>query len=540
MNRLKTYIAEVTGPQLFNYQIYMFFLPVFWVTSVLANVQDFTLSNVVVWTIANALAIAVGLLVIVIADKWLFPNRESHPANIFVVLLLGLFVGASKGFLTTYLAYLLGAESDLGFLASRTIQASILGLITLPSLALVAATQTRFQRERDALVAEKVRHSVGDGFESEKVLESLRQRLDGLILKEQPDQKLPALLHDVVRETLRPLSQRLWAEENQRASDYSFRSLTRIAFMNHPFPAAPVMLIVGVGSFFPYLQNSSFSEALLRSLITGSVIFVNFWLASKVKQSTFKGAVSYFLAVNAAVSIQVVAISALLVGKFSNYNNLAAFFVLFIWIAQTAFMTGFIKGVLSNRAEIRGEFERFSKKLGLDTDVLKAKAALTNRSLANHLHSNVQNKLLLLALKLERGEIVQTRTELEQIQSLLVLNSDSRTLGLEDELLALKKLWDGFATINFTVEGNGIPDLEAGKVISEAVNNSVRHGLAHQIYISVNLDGQYTKIKVDDDGIGPRSGKPGLGSSYFDSISARRWTLSHRESGGASLEMVLG
>ena len=531
--------SDITGPHLFNYQVYLLFLPVFWLTSVLTNVRDASWQNLLNWTIANVVAIGFGIVLVVIADRVLFPRRDLKPANLLAVLVLGSLIGAVKGSATTYLAYLLGSEPNLDAIGNRTIQASILGLITLPSLAVLAATQAKFQLERDSLVAERVRVAVSDDPVDNRELDELRSEIDSLILNDSPSNPLSPLLHEVVRLRLRPLTHKLWELENSRNVDFSLNSLVRIAMLNHPFQALPVALIISIGSFFPYLQTTDFREALIRSLLTSAVIVVTYLLARLLKPKSFGGAVTIFLGVHAAVALEIVILSSFAFGKLSGFPEFTSTLILFIWITQTAFMTSFVKGVVVTRTEIRTELELHSRQLGLDGDVLRARTLIANRSLANHLHGNIQNKLLLLALKLERGEDAQAKDELKQIRSLLDARPEVSSQSAKEQVLALVELWRGFVSISLDLSALSEDESEIVKIVSEAINNSVRHGMAHSIAIRISSNLQGIEILIEDDGIGPRIGDPGLGSKYFDSLAPGNWSLAHRAEGGSVLRIFL-
>ena len=539
MKLFKEFRNAVTGEHLFNYQIYTFFLPVFWITSVLTNVRNASWLNLFNWTIANIIAIGLGLLVILLADKLIFRNRIKKPANLIGVLLVGLLVGAVKGSATTYLAYLFGSESNLDSVVSRTIQAAILGLVTLPALAIVSATQARFQIERDALVAERVRIAADTIRPDMNDLNELKEVFDQMLSGMTEDKPLPPLLHEVVRQKLRPFTHRLWELENSKQSDYSLRSLLRIAILDHPFVALPVALIIGLGSFFPYLQTTNISEAVPRTAVTMTTIFFTYLIAQRLKQKTFTGAVLYFLAVHAFIAVTIVLISAAMFGRFANLPEISSLIILFIWITQTAFMTSFIKGVMVTRSEIREALEKHSDKIGVDSEVLKVRTQITKRSLANHLHGSVQNKLLLLALKLERGDALETREELMKIRELLDIEIGSPEDSVSKQLEGLVNRWQGFVEIQLSVTGTLPENTEIPKVASEAVNNSVRHGLAHRIWIILDCKPGEIEMTVDDDGIGPRIGKSGLGTKYFNTVAGNSWTLVQRETGGSSLKLSI-
>ena len=539
MKLFREFKVAVTGEHLFNYQIYTFFLPVFWITSVLTNIRNASWWNLFNWTIANIIAIGLGLLVIFLADKSIFRNRSKKPANLVGVLIVGLLVGAVKGSATTYLAFLLGSETNLDAIVSRTIQAAILGLITLPTLAIVSATQARFQIERDALVAERVRIAANTEKPDSKDLIELKVLFDQTLSGNADDKPLPPLLHEVIRQKLRPFTHRLWEIEDAKQSDYSIKSLLRIAIFEHPFVVIPVVLIIGVGSFFPYLQTTNLAEAITRTAVTASVILFFYLLAQRLRQKTFSGAVLYFLTVHAVIAVSIVLISAAMFGRFADLPEVSSLLILFIWITQTAFMTSFVKGVMVTRVEIREALERHSSKIGVDSEVLKVSTQITKRSLANHLHSNVQNKLLLLALKLERGENLNAREELMQIRELLDFKTNDSHESPKEELEDLVRVWSGFVDIHFSFSGQLPNNKEIGKVVNEAVNNSVRHGLAQNVWIELICESHEITLTLEDDGIGPRVGKSGLGTKYFNSVAPHSWSLSQREAGGSRLFLVL-
>jgi glucose-6-phosphate-specific signal transduction histidine kinase len=202
-------------------------------------------------------------------------------------------------------------------------------------------------------------------------------------------------------------------------------------------------------------------------------------------------------------------------------------------------MTSFIKGVMVTRSEIRDALEKYSTKLGVDSEVLKVRTQITKRSLANHLHGNVQNKLLLLALKLERGDDLKTREELIKIRELLDLEIGNPEDSVFNQLEGLVSRWEGFVEIELSVTGILPENTEIAKVASEAVNNSVRHGLAHRIWITLECKPGCIVMTVDDDGIGPRTGKSGLGTKYFNSVAGNSWTLAQREAGGSRLKLLV-
>lgn len=530
---------DVTGESLFDYQVYLFFLPVFWATSVLANVHGGSPNDFLMWSLANVLAMTVCWLLIVLVDKTVFSNRAIKPANLLAVMVFALVIGALKGYLTTYLAWVFQVEENLDALVGRTLQAALLGLVTMPALAMLSATRRKFQEERQALISERVHRAIAEGDplvgSSQRELQELRDSLRDLKLKVDNSGEVPPLLHEVVRLSLRPITHKLWDREDSRERSYTFRGLARLALGHYPFVGLPVALIVGLGSVIPYIASAGVVEGLLRAGLSGVLIFGIYWLAARVNFSKFFLSVGYFVLVNVLVAWAIVFASKTFFGELSEFSELSAGAVLFIWIIQTGFMSSFFKGVMITRSEIRAQLEETSKKMGIDDEVHRSTSLIAKRELANHLHANVQNKLLLLALRLERGDEVSVRDELGAIERLLderIPASDAFTL---EELV---RRWAGLAEISIDVQVSPVPSV-LPKLVSEAINNSVRHGLAQNIWVSVtSVDGDISVV-IRDDGIGPKSGRPGLGSKFYDSIAKAGWTLKALPSGGAELRLLL-
>ena len=68
---------------------------------------------------------------------------------------------------------------------------------------------------------------------------------------------------------------------------------------------------------------------------------------------------------------------------------------------------------------------------------------------------------------------------------------------------------------------------EVREVMNEGIANALRHGFASRVTVTL---GPGPEITISDDGTGPRDGVPGLGSTFFDSIS-QDWQLSATDAG---------
>jgi two-component sensor histidine kinase len=116
---------------------------------------------------------------------------------------------------------------------------------------------------------------------------------------------------------------------------------------------------------------------------------------------------------------------------------------------------------------------------------------------------------------------------------------------LDKELLQLVHRWSGFVLIDLknhvlssVISSGDIRSIV--EVVSEAVSNAVRHGLAKSLKITLRTiepNNSQIEIVVEDDGLGPRSGKSGLGTELFNAASGANWSLCARKTGGGVLRV---
>ena len=175
---------------------------------------------------------------------------------------------------------------------------------------------------------------------------------------------------------------------------------------------------------------------------------------------------------------------------------------------------------------------------------------MTNRELANLLHGNVQNSLLAVALRIEskQGDTSEVIAELEAVERLLqseqhIAADDAKVKSCTERLEEFKKQWAGFVHIDYSLSGidNLSPLLRSqmSQLVGESISNAVRHGIARNILIGIVFAPNRVSVAVSDDGLGPRNGKKGLGSTFLDLIAKDNWSLTPNPAGGSTLRVQL-
>jgi signal transduction histidine kinase len=157
---------------------------------------------------------------------------------------------------------------------------------------------------------------------------------------------------------------------------------------------------------------------------------------------------------------------------------------------------------------------------------------------AQHIHGNVQSRLHAYALVLEQAqlrgdaegveraieEISRTIKDLDQEQTILEISS------LEEEVMTTCALWDGIVEIEIQVQDE-IRTLRKPivanikKCLVEAITNSVRHGHADAMRVSVIKIGELAKLVIEDNGIGFTEINQGFGSKTFEALTSNSWNL---------------
>ena len=172
------------------------------------------------------------------------------------------------------------------------------------------------------------------------------------------------------------------------------------------------------------------------------------------------------------------------------------------------------------------------------------------REAAQSLHGPVQARLAACAVAMQTasqtGNTDAYRDALRQAQATLdapLLDTPTRSQHLQDILDAVAAPWRGLVDIEIDIQDAAIAPSVHGhveKVTEEAITNSVRHGRARTIHVTVRSESETTVVVVDDDGIGPTGGRPGLGATLITRVSHGNWELDRSVAlGGARLRVSI-
>ena len=572
----KTLTEDIGGKHFLNRTSLLLMIPFLVVISVLSNstaisdpslVASSALYRYLALIIANIASLAFCWVYLEAVDRTLFKNKDLRPIKIYWVLLFGASLGFLKGYTTGLFSWIFGSELDLAIAVSnRIVQTTVLGLWTVPLVALVTATFMRFQTERQILLAENLEQNlnsknplINSGESSEELKLYLSQaKAEVSALRngnkaETSNQDISKKLRDLVETGLRPISHKIWQENSKASSSLKLSQLAKLAVKKNPFPIGLILIGLAIGLLPINLTAFPLGDALLRTFVMLALTSIILMSAKRLPRESTIGIWGVFLGATVVSTGLSLAAAIAVFGYPLTSRDIPIWIAYFLWQFQLSLFASVVSEVLSSRAEIRKELIQSLGKEQLDSDVMGALGRIRNRELAQYIHGDIQNKLLSFALKFDQDnlstdDVSKLLDDVDSLFSRAISEYQSvDTADLDQELAHLVQRWAGFVNIDQknSLSNSDLSEQEIKslvQVVSEGVSNAVRHGFAKNLKINIQRsesDNSQIEVTVEDDGLGPRSGKPGLGTELFNATSGTNWALTSGKFGGSVLRARL-
>ena len=572
----KTLAEDIGGKHFLNRTSLSLMIPFLVVISVLSNstaisdpslVASSAFYRYLALVIANIASLAVCWVYLEAVDRTFFKNKNLRPIKIYWVLLFGASLGFLKGYTTGLFSWVFGSELDLAIAVSnRIVQTTVLGLWTVPLVALVTATFMRFQTERQILLAENLEQNlnsknplINSGESSEELklyLSNAKAEVSALRNgknAETSNQDISKKLRDLVETGLRPISHKIWQENSKASSSLKLSQLAKLAVKKNPFPIGLILIGLAIGLLPINLTAFPLGDALLRTLVMLALTSIILMSAKRLPRESTIGIWGVFLGATVVSTGVSLAAAIAVFGYPLTSRDIPIWIALFLWQFQLSLFASVVSEVLSSRAEIREELIQSLGKEQLDSDVRGALGRIRKRELDQYIHGDIQNKLLSFALKFDQDnlstdDVSKLLDDVDSLFSRAISEYQSvDTADLDQELAHLVQRWAGFVNIDQTnsLSNSDLSQQEIKslvQVVSEGVSNAVRHGFAKNLKINIQRsesDNSQIEVTVEDDGLGPRSGKPGLGTELFNATSGTNWALTSGKFGGSVLRARL-
>lgn len=547
---------------------YAWFIPLWLIGSIVGTPLEGGVLNLLGLLCINIIAIGVCCLEYIalrhtLWRKALQDNRGPVPLSL--VLTGGAILGTTKTLLGVYLSNVfIGQDLEVNF--PRVFIGTVLGMAMVIVIPIVL-TQLEFYRTQRAELIAAIVHQEESHFpqghlnihpqgDSSSLGEFKKRVLAALDSVEQQPEKLPDVLDNLRTADIRPWSHNVWQNESRRITDFTLSSILRISMSRINFVILPVII-----SFVVILGPSAITsygvvDGLIAIGLEILIITLFLGIARKLPRKGIAWGVGVFVATCAAITAVIGILITALLGPVPSLSPLQSYLSLFLVISLLVLFTSVFNVADKMRKLVQHDLTEV-KSTGGYTELQRVQNIKEDRNLAQLLHSQVQNTFLARSIDV-RTQLTSGHLNSEEQTTLLnntitQLKSYIETLGdpkireqstLRDALKQLTNTWELTLEVT-TIVTPSIDDSVftphvhyINLVLAEALTNSAKHGFAHTVRIIISASKNSLSIDVEDDGLGPRNGQPGLGTHLFMSMPNASWSLMRSATlGGAQLHV---
>jgi signal transduction histidine kinase len=566
---LKFLTRKISNDQIVSRKAYLLFAP----TSILAAAVTETTrdeaASFVFLLFVSTLSYLTFLTLLGIYHIGLLKPRITKSSSIASMATVGLIIGAIKSLTFPLLADLLSSSPvQSAPIANQFFSGAFIGALTVPTIAYLNSEITRLKNLRgknlSALINSKVsqmRESGVNTFLTAQIKHRHDEELSGK-LKEildktknaSPDGQVmeDVLTHmsDAMRLQLNQIQDEIKANSEQSYPEITLRNLLSLALLIKPFPVrliTPILFLNAIG----FVVNSSTSDQLLVRLLVIALVplvVLNLGNLIIVRQHRFKWLT--WLTVITSTVLLTFSINARIYGD-NLQESIGPILIYEIWVLALSLLASLFYAFSFERNRID-----VALAADLDESLVKQRALrqinLRHLSdLSEFIHGRVQSRLMTSAINLTRAsaesDVQRIDEEFENLRSLAhsplqTFETPSRD-DYTEAITQLTTTWNGLLAIEVSTETSelltalNVPGLP--KLLEETLLNSFRHGSATMIQIEAKLTDSRLTITITDDGIGPRNGIPGIGSSLYDAFTTS-WRLSPGPNGiGSQLTLEI-
>jgi len=540
----------------------------FFTISAEADFRNF--ENVSQWTMATVLSIFVTALFVIFCKYVVFAYAQQISIPLSHVFLYIVSFGSVKGISTYYFSYLFGLQSELlSFdILNRWIPAIIVALFFVPIASWIHHSIERYQKLRSELLTKAAKLQIENQGYKKLIEESkltLKNKMD-VIFKdirkelvkidnndhfEEEWPKISKLVREAAVLEIRPESHNLWDLNTRKFREVKFKDFLISALKINPFPWKIVIPIFFTTSYPQlYIYNSQATNLII--FIGIIIVLITFNIGGFIHQNTKS---KNYRILNYFLIVLITTLATYWNFSFaSNYYEtkfpLFLFFSSIIWLFTLSIICSLLTTVGKTKDEILKEIEYTLSQQQIHKSTLASIERRINTKLAKFLHGYVQARLMSNALQLELA--VKNNDSVLAVRELNRLSQDMvEEYGIMDQFQTettfsegiekIKDSWSGICEIEII----GFRHLQIDQLIikdfiedaiSEAIANSVRHGLADKVEIQfIKNDPDGFEIQVKDNGVGPITSEPGMGSEIFNLLSKDNWRLIPNVSGKGSI-----
>jgi signal transduction histidine kinase len=512
--------------------------------------------------------LAVGV-VLAAANVTVFRNRATQPVPIWMVVGLGIVIGIVQSGAADILFHL----ADLGpdaYPHRQLLLAPFIAAVVMIVVILVLDDVERYRIERERLLRRAAdlqarvveRSELTRSIESavnDEVLTTTRAILGDLDrahpgMSREERLEMARELQRTAHHELRPLSQRLFATPMAPVPEAKLIESLRATLGRQPVPIWWCTAAVTAVTALFLATRTGPTYAVASGLLQGATVLVT--LAIVVRLGSRNGVQrGWLLPIAAAAASGTSTVRTIALQQFGIAEPDATLIVInIVWAALLTIATSMIVAALGSRDASLRELEYEVDEQVLEAVIANRELVRVSRELAGHVHGTLQSTLLATAFAIENatrandGPAFDAAVEGARVALAGGTQAPRGSTDLAAEIQRHIDLWSEFTDVSAVFD---VPDAlpvdvvaDVARVVEEGIGNAKKHGAARRIQIAVDCpEPRLLRVRISDDGSGPRGGAPGLGSSLLDEIAADAWSLQPNPTGTGSLlvaELRLG
>jgi hypothetical protein len=508
------------------------------------------------WGVVLQLVAVLGVLAL--ADLTVFRRRARRPVPVWWVFALGgvdglarVGVGALQSAGGGDESYSLGEALIIGGAVVVTTS------LAPPIIAYLRATREWYLHERESILAREA-EAEAQRMRATGALEAVRgvalataisdveaARSDARRVLEEPGadpSDVAGALLSAARAGVRPASHALVRHGSaSRRPRVSAWAVARDAMARHPLPIAiPLVLVVGFTAPRVALTNGGLAALLYAGFIAFGVTASFGALRGVIRRlPALAPAVTLGACLLAMLpmAILVTAFAPLIAVSGVPLGGLVPALALFTFVTINSMVVTAEDAAQAVLEEMQAPVRRAE---------VEARAAERSRDdllrdIGLHLHTAVQSGLVAASYAIqdavERGDPDALEHAIAGARDALDRTMDSSVTQLESgaAITQVTGEWDGIIDVAWSPNPPpaGADDRRVVEVIRECLANAVVHGHASHVTVRLRVDGPDVIVEIEDDGVGPQAGAPGLGSSVLADASGGRWAIAPGPGGGA-------
>lgn len=494
-------------------------------------------NNVFAAAVANTVS---AVLLISLGYAWRGIQRQyatSGETPLGAVFAMGAFVGLVKGTSTyTVLWALTGVPITFQALLQNTVPAVISGLWLLPAFAIVGSIREEYDREREVLISEIVSRELSAAtskYLEQDVAQFVVRARKQLSQASGSTAEFRQALTELAERDVRPMSHKLWAQEDSQIEKFGFRDLAIAAIRQHHFPAAWTSGALFFSLMALQIPLVGLPEATSRSFVQALVAYIVLTLGRLIPlRGSVSGPVVFFTTPLALVVLIEIG-TQLWVGPLPGVNGLIAESILYLSLLTTLLILGAVFTARGTHDEVHSKLSELrAESMAADAD--KIIQLIRRRETAELFHGFVQNQLLSNAVKL--GTIPDSLGEVQSVISHMLEeleqgeHSSQRpdVADLQELGNMLEEVWRGVMKVSVIQQNTEhlTPQelLILDRILNELTANAHRHGLASEIAVAITPTMSTITVTAEDNGTGLGSGPPGLGTALLSTLSGGNWS----------------